>query len=323
MISVALCTRDGAAYLGEQLASILAGSRRPDEIVISDDASSDETVAIAQRVLAADGIPHRILVNDPPLGVTGNFAAAIEATVGDIVVLSDQDDVWVSSRLAAAVEVLEHDPRVLLHHSDAELVDADDIPLGLGLFEALGVDDEALAALPTPRGFDVLLRRNLVTGAVTAFRRELLELAVPFPSGWMHDEWLAILAASRDGVSTDRRRLVRYRQHGRNEIGMSRRTFATKLRRVLGPEEGRTAGLAVRGKVLAERLERVGAPRELIAAAWEKAAFERARAALPASRLRRLRPVWRLAREGEYDRYASQGRLDVLRDLGQRRARQP
>lgn len=319
MISVALCTRNGEAYLAEQLTSILRGTCRPDEIVVSDDASHDATVAIAASVLAADGIRHQILINDPPLGVTANFARAIVATHGEIVVLSDQDDVWMPDRLAAAVEILEREPRVLLHHADAELVDSANEPLGLGLFEALALTERELAMLPTVEGFEALLRRNLVTGAVTAFRRELLDLAVPFPPDWVHDEWLAILAASRNGLYTDRRRLVRYRQHGRNEIGMVRRTLRMRIRRVLGAEEGRLAGLAVRAEVLARRLEQVGAADQLVEAVKSKAEFEGARSELPRSRWGRIWPVLRLARTGAYARYASQGRFDVLRDLGQRR----
>ena len=94
------------------------------------------------------------------------------------------------------------------------------------------------------------------------------------------------------------------------------------MRRVLGAEAGRLAGLAVRAEVLARRLEQVGAADQLVEAVKSKAEFERARSELPRSRWGRIGPILRLARTGAYERYASQGLLDMLRDLGQRRTHQ-
>jgi glycosyltransferase involved in cell wall biosynthesis len=318
-VSVALCTHNGAAYLAEQLGSILSGTVIPDEIVVSDDASTDDTVGIAERILGSSGVEHRILRNPAPLGVSRNFESAIVATTGDIVVLSDQDDVWEPDRLSVALDAFGADPRVLLHHSNAALVDSAGEVLPDDLFEALGISSATLAELAGENAFDLLLRRNLVTGATAAFRRELVAAASPFPAAWVHDEWLAIIAASKGRIRPEPRRLIRYRQHGRNQIGATRRTLSDKLSRVFGVEGGRTAGLAERAELLAQRLRRDGAPDALVARAEGKGRFEAARAALPVSRWARIAPVRRLARRGGYRAFASQGRLDVLRDLLQRR----
>ena len=102
-------------------------------------------------------------------------------------------------------------------------------------------------------------------------------------------------------------------------MGMARRGLATKISRVFGPEGGRTARLATRAVVLVDRLRAIGAPPGLVSLAEAKAEFESARAALPRSRWARIPPVRRLERAGGYADFASQGRLDILRDLGQAR----
>src|SRR4030095_7340214 len=87
-------------------------------------------------------------------------------------------------------------PELLLLHSDASLVDAELAPLGNTLFHALEVQRAELEAIAQGRAFDVFLRRNLVTGATTVFRRSLLDAALPFSDAWVHDEWLAAIAAA-------------------------------------------------------------------------------------------------------------------------------
>src|SRR5580698_1985958 len=99
-LSVALCTYNGERFLPEQLASIREQSRLPDELVICDDASADQSVAIATRFAERAPFPVRIEANSRNLGSTPNFARAIELCNGDAIVLSDQDDVWLPDKLS-------------------------------------------------------------------------------------------------------------------------------------------------------------------------------------------------------------------------------
>lgn len=318
-VSVALCTYNGSGYLDAQLESILAGTAAPNEIIVSDDGSSDDTVERAERHLTGTH-GARVLRNARPLGVTANFEAAIRATTGDIIVLADQDDVWEADRLAVALDAFDADLDLMLHHADARLIDADGNALGGTLFGSLGLAETDRFTVGDPTTFARLLRRNLITGATVAFRRSLLDAALPFPREWLHDEWLAIHAAVRAGIRTEPRPLVRYRQHGANQIGAPDASLRHKVRRVLAPDAGRVSGLAGRSSLLADRLEATGAPRETIARAQGKAAFEARRAALPVARLRRWPRVLRLAATGGYDEFASRGRWDVIRDLLQPRS---
>src|SRR4051812_21689758 len=121
-VSVALCTHNGAAFIAEQLESIAGQRPAPAEIVLSDDASADDTVAIARAVMAEHpGIDFRVLENRPALGVTGNFERAVAACTGDLVALSDQDDLWHDGRLALVSAIFASRPELLLLHSDARL----------------------------------------------------------------------------------------------------------------------------------------------------------------------------------------------------------
>lgn len=99
-----MATYNGARYLAGQLQSILAGTMLPDEIVISDDGSSDETLEIVRQIASASPVPITLLTPAERRGPSGNFERALEATTGQIIALCDQDDLWHVDRLERAVE---------------------------------------------------------------------------------------------------------------------------------------------------------------------------------------------------------------------------
>lgn len=325
-VSVALCTHNGARFVVEQLESILAQTVPVHEIVLSDDASTDDTLDRARRAVG-DGAALTVLRNDPPLGVTANFERAIRATTGDIVVLSDQDDRWRADRVERGLARLRARADAELCFSDARLVGPGGEPLGGSLIERLQPTPAERTALAGGDLFDALVRRNLVTGATVMFRRTLLDAAIPFPSEWVHDEWLAMVAAATSSVVFEPDTLVDYRLHEANVIGMRAPTLGVKVRRVLEGDGGRTAGLARRAEVLGERLaelpDRPGFDQarraRVTAAAARKALTEHRRADLAPARWRRVVPVLRLLAEGAYERYTSQGRLEAIRDILQPR----
>lgn len=323
-VSVALCTHNGGRFIEQQLRSILEQTTPPRQIVISDDASTDDTVAIARAVLAnhteAPGQPALetvILRNLEPLGVSRNFEAAILATSGDLIALSDQDDVWRPDRLARAVQEFDSRPELDLLFSNARLVDGSGSSLDRTLFEVLEISEADRQRIHDSDALPLFIKRNLATGATTMFRRRLLAVAVPFPSRWVHDEWLAIIAAATGRLDVVDEPLIDYRQHGSNVIGVAYPTFKRKVQRVLESRGDRNQRLSGQFAQFAERLESRGdaVPREIRGLAREKASFESDRAALPTARLRRLGPILSAHRRGRYSKYASQGRLDMVRDL--------
>lgn len=322
-ISVALCTHNGAAHVAEQVASILAQQPPPDELVVGDDASTDSTVAIIERLVAerqdsgSVSVPRLIVVRrDPALGVVRNVEETIAVCSGDLIALSDQDDVWHAGKLAALAAQFAADPQLLLAHTDARLVDGDGRPLGLTLLDALEATVAERRGLAAGDALAVLLRRNLVTGATVVFRRELRDAATPFPPDWVHDEWLAAIAASVGRVRLVPRPLIDYRQHGGNQIGARRPTMADRLARLREPRAARAARLERRARFLAERVVALDAPEAAQTAVHAKLAHESARARLPRVRAARLPGVLAGALTGRYGRY-SRGAMDVVRDLAQ------
>jgi glycosyltransferase involved in cell wall biosynthesis len=321
-VSVAVGTHNGARFLGEQLGSILAQTRPVDEIVLSDDASTDDTVDLAERLVgdfrdSGGRVDLRVLRNRRALGVTANFEQALRAATGDVVALADQDDVWRPDRVARALEVFGARPDVQFVASDATLIDADGAELGTTLFGTLGLADALRERLDGPGAFDELLRRNLVTGATAMVRRSLVERAAPFPASWVHDEWLAIVASVTGGLGVLPDRLIGYRQHGANQIGVTELGWSGRFGKLREPRSDRNARLLARAADLAERLPAIAAPYAVTAErVAEKLAHERLRSGLPTRRFRRVAPVLGEWRTGGYARYGL-GARDVLRDLVQ------
>lgn len=323
LISVALCTHNGARFIGEQIQSICRQSLPPCEIVLSDDASKDGCVDVAREALAhclrdlpGLGIRMHVLENVQPLGVTRNFSQAMLHCQGDFVSLCDQDDVWHPERLRRMMRVFKGRPALLMLHTDARLVNAERQPLGESLFHALEVKPQELERIHDGCAFTVFLRRNLVTGATAMFRRSLLADAAPIPVEWLHDEWLAIIAAAVGEVDVLEEELIDYRQHDGNQIGARRDTFTRKVQMALASRGLTHQRRAVKAELLLTHLLRLG---DRVAGATvddtrSKLAHQRFRAQLPANRLARIVPVVREALSGRYDRFG-RGTQGVVRDL--------
>lgn len=322
-VSVALCTHNGARFLREQVRSICLQTRPPVEIVLSDDASRDGSVEVVRATVAECAIERpgrpialRVFENPVALRVVKNFEQAISACSSELIALSDQDDVWMPDRLAQMVARFEQDGNLLLLHTDARLVDSERRDLGQTLFHALEVTPSELERVHAGNAFDVLLRRNLVTGATTVFRRSLLADALPLPVEWVHDEWLGIVASTTARVDLLEQALVEYRQHESNQIGARRDAFAEKVRKALASRGNTHVERAIKAELLLARLQQLGdrVPPEIVAKVRSKIEHQRFRAALPASRLARCIPIFREAMTGRYDKFG-RGVRGVVRDL--------
>jgi glycosyltransferase involved in cell wall biosynthesis len=203
-ISIAMATYNGGKYLREQLDSFLAQTRLPDELVITDDCSTDDTLAIIETFAATAPFEVRWERNEHNLGYTGNFNKALMKAVGDLVFLSDQDDVWFPEKLERMERYALEDPEALVVMNDAALTDGDLNDTGLtklGQIVCAGMTDS-----------------SFVMGCCAAVRRELLDLCLPIPAGYKgHDNWIVKMAegVGRKRVFADV--LQWYRRHNENE----------------------------------------------------------------------------------------------------------
>lgn len=320
-VSVALCTYNGAAFLQEQLDSIAAQTRLPDELVIGDDRSSDATLALVERFRVHAPFPVRVLARTVNLGTSANFSETLRATDADLVFLSDQDDRWSPHKVAHMVAEFERRPDLLVLHTNARLVDASGQPLGMDLFTAYEVSAEELQRIAGGRAFDALIRRNVATGATMAVRQRLLRIALPAPSEWVHDEWLAIIASALGpgAVGVLDEALIDYRQHERNQIGARKLGLREKVARAFRARGTFYDEQLRRATLLRAKIDAIDPPvaRDVVERLDEKLGHLRFRATLPRNRLRRVAPVLAELGAGRYARYST-GLRSVVRDLFER-----
>jgi glycosyltransferase involved in cell wall biosynthesis len=318
-----MCTCNGIAFLDAQLRSLIDQSRPPDQIVVSDDRSDDGTwehlVAWSEGVRSSTDVKITLLRNEQRLGVTRNFEQAIRALDTSIVFLADQDDVWERDKIAVMTSCFESHATALLVHSDAELIDKDDRSLGQTLFESLYLTAAERMLVQQQRFFEIYCRRNLVTGTAAAFRRELLVVALPIPPEWLHDEWLAACAAAWREVVMLPEKLVRYRQHGRNAIGVPTGKIswiAAYARRVLAlPRDRYLLRKISRFGVLHQRLDETSFARaDALALLVEAEQHFIRRYKFPRNPVRRGASIAREARTQGYQRFAD-GVAGMVRDL--------
>ncbi len=315
-----LCTYNGAVHLGDQLDSLLAQTRRPDEIVVGDDGSHDASwellLAFAARARAA-GVEVRLFRHERNLGFVGNFSQMLHEASGDVLFLCDQDDIWRADKLAAMAARFAAEPQLLLLCSDARLVDAAGQWRGVTLFDALALREAEKQLVRDGRAFEVLLRRSMVTGATAALRREVVDAALPVGAGWIHDEWLAIVLSTLGRVGMVEAPLIDYRQHANNQVGMRKRSWRDKWDDLVSPRREEFQAEVARMSCLEAHLKQLGervAPGCLAAVVHKREHFI-ARVALGRKpRWRRLPGVLREARDGSYHRYGT-GRRSMLRDL--------
>lgn len=204
-VSVAVCTHQGAAFVGRQLESILEQTRPPDEVVVSDDASTDGTVELVEDMARGASVPLRLRSNPRPLGFRRNFEGAIGECSGDVVFLSDQDDVWLPEKIEAMLPAFTEDAAIV--HCDAVLAGPDLEGSGETVF---GRHPPLGGGASTPLE---VIRGMGIPGCTMAFRSELREVLVPFSGLWGHDLWIALVGGALGDVVPVDRRLMLYRRH--------------------------------------------------------------------------------------------------------------
>lgn len=205
MISVCIATYNGATYLAEQLQSIVSQLTAGDEIIISDDGSTDSTLTIIEQFIPPSGINLLKVNNTGEHGYIANFEHALRHAQGDFIFLADQDDVWLPNKVRTMLDALS-DAQCLLAVSNASITDARLQITNPDYFAARGVH----------RGLWGNLFKFGYLGCCFAFRRQLLNMALPFPADrryCTHDQWLYLCASCMGDVRIIDNPLLLYRRH--------------------------------------------------------------------------------------------------------------
>jgi len=197
-VSVCMASYNGERFIKEQITSILTQLGTNDELIVSDDESTDTTCCI---VKSFDDPRIRLINNPNPGNPVRNFEHALFHARGTYIFLSDQDDIWVENKLTVQSRLLDDFDLVV---SDCRLVDEFDVTLA----------DSFFSQHSSGPGFFKNLYRNSFLGCCMAFRRSILEKALPFPpSIAMHDIWIGLISELCGTTHFCPEKLVRYRRH--------------------------------------------------------------------------------------------------------------
>lgn len=311
-----MCTYNGADHLPRQLDSILSQERRPDELIVNDDGSKDGTIEILESFAKSAPFAVKIQSNPTQLGVVKNFENAIIRCAGDVIFLSDQDDVWEPRKLRVIADVFERSPEVGFVCSNAQVVDQDLNPLGNLHWEGLGFNKAYVDAVNRGCAFETLLKICPLSGHMMAFASRLRQIIVPIPPGWLHDPWIARISSAISRVVLLDEPLTRYRQHITQAVGGRKTTlmqFALRGR----PQADLFANDADQYEQMRQRLAAwpgILTQPDVLKLLEEKVDFMRNRARMRQHPSSRFGLIWRQWRLGRYHRIA-RGWVTILRDV--------
>lgn len=201
MISVCIPTYNGEKYIREQLDSILSQTKSVDEIIISDDSSTDSTIEI---IKSYNDSRIRVIENQKFNSPIFNLENALKHSKGDYIFLADQDDLWNNNKVEVMMNHLQKNQLVV---SNGQLINNEgDI-----------LEDSIFNIYNSKKGFIKNLITNSYMGCCMAFRRDLLNYTLPFPKKIaMHDLWIGLNAELFYSVYFCDNKLLSYRRHGSN-----------------------------------------------------------------------------------------------------------
>ena len=219
-LSVALCTYNGEKFLTEQLDSILNQTQKITEIIVCDDGSTDQTISILENYNVRFPNLFKIHKNEHNLRSVKNFEKAISLCTGEIIFLSDQDDIWVGNKVEDYVSYFNNHPNINVLASNGYCIDQNSIV------------HEKYAFWDAPqflrdKNIDVDYFKiithisNIATGASMAFRKSIVNDILPFPlmNNFHHDEWIALISSATSSFDLLNKKYFYYRIHDSQQVG--------------------------------------------------------------------------------------------------------
>ena len=203
MVSVCIATYNGEKFIEKQLHSVLSQINDTDEVIVSDDGSTDSTLELVYAIGAKNV---HVISNIKQHGYTSNFENALKQAKGDVIFLCDQDDLWAENKVSCCLMHLQHNDLII---SDARLIDGYDKEIGASFF----------ALRHSKTGLYANLIRFSHIGCCMAFKRNVLRCALPFPPNHLyctHDNWIALIGMAFFRTRIINEKLVSYRRHDTN-----------------------------------------------------------------------------------------------------------
>lgn len=209
LVSIALCTYNGARFLREQLDSLVNQDYSNLEIIVTDDCSSDQTRQILEEYAERFSFI-KLYLNTENLGYVKNFEKAIQLCSGDLIALSDQDDIWSLDKIS---KMQEHIGDHLLSYHDSEFINERGESMNKKLSDVVN--------MYAGNDFKPFLLFNSVSGHACLFKKELIQGGcLPFPKAVFHDRWLAFAATNLGSIGYLNLSLVKYRQHENSDTNI-------------------------------------------------------------------------------------------------------
>jgi len=231
-----MATYNGEKYLREQVDSLRAQSYPSLEFIFVDDASSDSSLEILQQYASQDE-RIRLVVNPVNQGLLATFERGIQEAKGELIALSDQDDVWMPNKISLLAAAIGRNSMI---YADSALTDA------TGAVTGKFSDRNQLGDYPSALHY---VFGTKAMGHTMLFKREIIDIALPFPDYVGHDYILGFAAAALNGVSYFQATLVNYRQHSSNTMGAD----LSKGKKNYTTREERNARIVKRLNLIAER----------------------------------------------------------------------
>lgn len=224
MLSVALCSFNGAPFIMGQMKSILNQTVKVDEIVVCDDGSTDGTIETIESLRETTDIEIRVYHNEARLGINANFQKAVDLCKGDIIFLADQDDVWHPDKVDLIVRYFETHPDKQVVFTDGDLIDESGLRTSENsLWDYVGMTGRAQSYIGQGFGIELFAGANRATGATMAIRRSFayLQSFSAFANEVvLHDYAIALLALGENSLGFLPAHTIDYRIHSGQQMGI-------------------------------------------------------------------------------------------------------
>lgn len=219
-VSVTMITYNGVNYIEEQLTSIFEQTRKPDEVIISDDGSTDGSIELMNHIIddyLDSGVKISLLTDNPNHGIGPNFSWAVQHTTGDVIFVSGQDDIWAKDKIEKVLDVYNN-------HLDAQVVATDRFLIDSNgkayiknyqhmFIDKSGLKNGDIVKLHREEYIALVETVTLIAGPVLSFKRDIIDYVIPLPANIYEDQWIEFVGVAEDSIYYLNEQTTYYRVH--------------------------------------------------------------------------------------------------------------